>query len=202
MIPISERLIISLYDHTSNWAQPYIKAGYPTMLFDKQHEGDLTDFDNLEEWLSGYEGYVYGVLAAPPCDDFAGSGARWWKEKDKNAKRISNSVFMVELVIELVRLFKVYEENFTFWALENPVGRIEKMIPTLKPFRRLIFNPSDYGDPYTKKTILWGEFNNRLPKLPVLPLYGSAIHLMSSKQKDKRSATPAGFAKDFFLANQ
>ena len=26
---------------------------------------------------------VYGILAAPPCTEFAGSGARWWEEKGK-----------------------------------------------------------------------------------------------------------------------
>lgn len=36
-----QRLIISLYDYTGEWARPYIDAGYPVMPWDKKHEGDI-----------------------------------------------------------------------------------------------------------------------------------------------------------------
>jgi hypothetical protein len=205
--PINERLILSLFDNTGNWAQPYVKAGYPVMLWDKQYEGDITDFQAIEEWLSGYEPYVYGILAAPPCTHFAASGARWWKEKDKDQQLIDLAILLVDTVLMFVNLCKAYVEdggNFKFWALENPVGRIEKLIPDLRPYRRLAFNPCDYGDPYTKKTILWGEFNERLVKTPVLPLYGSMMHSLppSEQRAALRSATPRFFAKSFFESNQ
>ena len=29
---------------------------------------------------------VYGILAAPPCTDFAGSGAQYWKTKDEDGR--------------------------------------------------------------------------------------------------------------------
>jgi len=204
--PINERLIISLYDYTGNWAEPYVKAGYPVMMLDKKIEGDILDFELLEEWFDHNEPYVYGVLAAPPCEDFAGSGARWWSEKDKEKARLEESIHRVEVVLMLVNLFKVYkrecEGNFHFWVMENPVGRIERLVPEIKPYRKHSFDPADYGDPYTKKTILWGEFNDKLPKAPVLPVYGSAIHKMSSTHKAQRSATPKGFAQAFFKANK
>ena len=66
----------------------------------------------------------------------------------------------------------------------------------------LIFNPCDYGDPYTKKTLLWGRFT--VPrKRPVEPTLGSKMHLLPpSKDRWKlRSATPPGFAQAFFEAN-
>ena len=70
---------------------------------------------------------------------------------------------------------------------------------------RLIFNPSDYGDPYTKKTLLWGKFN--LPWMKkVEAKEGSKMNLKyggkSERTKRLRSITPAGFAQAFFLANQ
>lgn len=204
MIPINERLILSLYDNTGNWAQPYIKAGYPVMLWDKEYEGDIMNFEELEEWLSGYYGFVYGILAAPPCTDFAGSGARWWKEKDLDKERIEISIALVDIVLVLVRICKHEPGNhFKFWALENPVGRLETLYPSLKPFRKLLFNPCDYGDPYTKKTILWGEFNEKLPGQRAMNLFGSMMHKIppSEKRQAMRSATPKGFAKSFFEAN-
>jgi hypothetical protein len=67
----------------------------------------------------------------------------------------------------------------------------------------MYFNPCDYGDPWTKKTCLWGNFN-KPKKNPVKPVEGSKIHLMSPS-KDRtmlRSITPPGFAKAFYEANK
>jgi len=85
-----------------------------------------------------------------------------------------------------------------FWALENPVGRLNRWLG--KP--KMYFNPCDFGDPYTKKTCLWGEFN--IPeKTPVEPTEGSKMHLLppSGDRNMLRSITPKGFAKAFFRAN-
>lgn len=66
----------------------------------------------------------------------------------------------------------------------------------------MLFNPCDYGDPYTKRTQLWGDFN--MPRFQVVyPHEGSKLHTMPQK-KDRqaiRSITPAGFARKFYEAN-
>ena len=89
------------------------------------------------------------------------------------------------------------------WALENPVGRIERL-GGLPPWR-LSFDPNHLGDPYTKKTLLWGRFNGDLPVVPVEPTEGSKMHSQyggkSLATKNARSATPEGFAYGFFMAN-
>jgi hypothetical protein len=89
------------------------------------------------------------------------------------------------------------------WALENPVGRIEKL-GGLPPWR-LSFDPNHIGDPYTKKTLLWGRFNADLPIAPVEPTEGSKMHSQyggkSLATKNARSVTPEGFAYAFFMAN-
>ena len=82
----------------------------------------------------------------------------------------------------------------------NPVGKLNTRYLG-KP--RLIFDPCDYGDPYTKKTCLWGNFN--IPKKnPVKPTEGSKMHLLppSKYRAALRSVTPLGFAKAFFEANR
>lgn len=222
----NNKLILSVFDYTGNWPAPYIQSGYATMLWDIKHEGCLVkNFGRLLEEIeiAIEHGYLpYGLIAAPPCTDFAGSGAQWWNEKDRSHVddnwfsdefgtpwRVTElSVFLVELVLELQARYQ-----WKFWVLENPVGRIEKLVPALKPFRSHAFNPCDYGDPYTKKTILWGEFNAALPKNPVEPEFiiwaGKKFPKIwagtggkSEKTKAKRSATPKGFANAFFLANQ
>jgi hypothetical protein len=69
----------------------------------------------------------------------------------------------------------------------------------------MYFNPCDYGDPWTKKTCLWGEFNQPV-KTPVEPTEGSKLWRMyggkSDKTKMMRSITPPGFAQAFYEANQ
>jgi hypothetical protein len=85
-----------------------------------------------------------------------------------------------------------------WWALENPVGRLRRWLgpPTMR------FDPCDYGDSYTKRTLLWGSFN--LPKpAAVLPERLNRIHRMSpsADRAAKRSITPIGFANAFFEAN-
>jgi hypothetical protein len=215
---VSEKLILSFFDRTGNWVKPWIEAGYPVMLWDMKYEGDLLDFREFEKWILGYEQFVYGMLFAPPCTEYAGSGARWWAEKDKNfPERLATSNELVEFCLGIATLTELFN-NLTFWALENPVGRIEKCIPDLKGLKLLSFNPCDYGDPYTKRTNLWGRFNPNLPKNPVEPQYvtytkkdGSVTRFSpqhgrtggaTEKTKEIRSATPMGFAYSFFEANK
>jgi hypothetical protein len=85
-----------------------------------------------------------------------------------------------------------------WWVLENPVGRLRDYLgPPLHTF-----DPCDYGDPYTKRTQLWGQF--RAPVMrPVEAVEGSKMHLLppSPDRAALRSVTPAGFARAFFEAN-
>lgn len=225
-IPFKEdKLIISLYDYTGQWAKPYIDAGYPVLLWDKKIEGDIFErgFGHFQDYIKPFnpDGYeLYGILAAPPCTDFAVSGARHFKSKDKSTQRcggkddeaFDNSVDMhIGFVAAVMFMVEMFEPKF--WVIENPVGRVERLVPELKPFRKLLFNPCDYGDPYTKKTILWGEFNSDLKKNEVEPVMyenngkkGSYMWAKlggkSEKTKALRSATPKGFAQAFFEANQ
>lgn len=173
IIPICERLIISAFDYTGEWAEPYISAGYPVMLWDKKIEGCILEgFSKLliEIEESGLQ--VYGFLFAPPCTDFAGSGARWWNEKDKDCKGYEPFNNTTELSEALIRISLHLVDIFNpfFWVMENPIGRLESIVPELKPFRKMIFNPCDYGDAYTKKTILWGDFNTSLQPDKVEPI--------------------------------
>jgi hypothetical protein len=104
--------------------------------------------------------------------------------------------------MEIIRHFKP-----SFWVIENPVGRIGNYANIGKPF---YFQPCDYGDPYTKKTGLWGEFIPPLPLLsggyyqPVEPVEGSRMHLLppSPERAALRSITPLGFAYAFYEANK
>ena len=207
---MTPKTILSLFDYSGNWPRPYADAGHNVFQVDIKLGIDVMDVDDTwltENVLDGFGG-VDAILAAPPCTDFAGSGAQYWKQKDKDG-RTTKSIELIRQVLRCVDFLKP-----DFWALENPVGRLNECVPELKRYGPWYFNPCDYGDPYTKKTGLWGVFT------PPLPLWiggdwsvepqrlcsqGSWVQRLggsSEKTKELRSETPIGFAKAFYQANQ
>ena len=207
----SEKVILSLFDYTGAWSQPYVEAGYQVIRIDRQIEGiDISDFcvEYLAEQLD-LPPFVHGILAAVPCTEFAVSGARWFKEKDADG-RTAKAVDLVHKTLATVEYFQASEDmiedgypGLQWWVIENPVSRINRLVPTLAEFGPWYFHPCDFGHPYTKKTGLWGEFNNDMEKIPVEPTEGSKMHLISPgpERQNIRSETPSGFAQAFFNAN-
>jgi hypothetical protein len=176
--------ILSLCDFTGNWSRPYRDAGYDVRQVDLQHGDDIRLFKALP-----YP--VRGVLAAPPCTEFAGSGARWWAEKGEG--KLLEGLALVDAVCRIILVHRPQ-----WWVIENPVGRLKSWLGEPS----MLFDPADYGDPYTKRTCLWGRFNAPY-KAPVFAAEGSKMHLMppSPDRAAKRSETPMGFARAFFEAN-
>lgn len=198
--------LLSLFDYSGNWARPFVDAGWDAILWDIKHTQDMFyTFSEIAEFfhenIFDNYGTVDGILAAPPCTDFAVSGAQYWKAKDKDG-RTDKSLQMIYQVLAIVDLCRP-----DFWALENPVGRLNKLVPELASCGPWYFQPWEYGDPYTKKTGIWGDFN--IPdKSPVEPIryckQGSWTQQLGGKSertKELRSMTPAGFAQAFFEAN-
>jgi hypothetical protein len=90
-----------------------------------------------------------------------------------------------------------------WWALENPPGRIVADI--LGP-PSWSFQPYEYGDAYSKRTLIWGTARKPEPTTPDLkPVAispGQRLGGASPKTKTLRSMTPRGFAEAFFHANK
>ena len=199
----AHRIVLSLFDLTGSWSKPWEEAGYQVFRFDIQDDPEVGDINNFSseffgDWFGDFEGQdIYAILAACPCTDFASSGARHFAAKDKDGRTVA-SVNLVHQTLRTIEYFKP-----SIWALENPVGRIEKL-GGLPPWR-LSFDPNDLGDNYTKKTLIWGNFNSDLPIAPVEPTEGSKMHRLyggkSLATKNARSATPEGFSYGFFAAN-
>lgn len=188
----SKPLILDLCGGTGSWSEPYRQSGaYDVHIIDPQEwlsddagTGDVRLFEHLVR-------PVRGILCAPPCTHFSASGARWWAAKGEGA--LLEALAVADACSRIVLMHRP-----EWWALENPVGRLRRFYgpPTYS------FNPSDHGDPYTKKTLLWGNFN--LPtRSPVAPTEGSKMWKLSPSPERARlrSATPPGFARAFFEAN-
>ena len=200
------KTIISLCDYTGNWAKPYAEAGYDVVLVDPKRE-DGMDVQTFATQASHYAGQVQGILMAPPCTHFAGSGAQYWRAKDADG-RTAEGVEIIQACLDIKDIIQPQ-----WWVLENPVGRLGKLFPDQLGKAKMYFNPCDYGDPYTKKTALWGDFSANLKQTPVEPvMYTTSTGKRGSVQwaklggksertKELRSTTPMGFAHAFFAAN-
>jgi len=181
--------ILSLCDLSGVWSGPYREAGYDVV------QVDLANGDDVR--LLGHPGNIHGILAAPPCTHLASSGARWWAGKGQVG--LTDALAIADACLRFVALCRP-----RWWALENPVGRLSRYYGP----PAFTFNPCDYGDPYTKRTCLWGMFT------PPTPLFvgllgdvpaseGSKMHrLPPSRDRARlRSETPRGFAAAFFRCN-
>lgn len=199
----ANKVVLSLFDLSGTWSQPWEQAGYDVWRFDIQQDGEMGDVNNFNveffnDWFGSFEGKdIHAILAACPCTDFAVSGAKHFAAKDSKGVTISG----IELVRQTLRTIEYFRP--AVWAIENPVGRINKL-GGLPPWR-LSFDPNAFGEDYTKKTLIWGRFNADLPIAPTEATEGSKMWAKyggkSVATKNARSVTPEGFAYAFFDAN-
>lgn len=201
-------LVLSLCDYSGSWSAPFLAAGCRVIQVDpklKHVPGDDlflwrgTVADVLSSWRSLPP--VWGVLAAPPCTHFTKASNRLWSKYDECGKT-SDSVLIVRQIIKLVELL-----DPSWWALENPPGRLPALVPELgKRFHS--FQPCDFGDPYTKQTLLYGRF---VPPLPLFsggdfscqPIHTDYIQRAPGSGEARqafRSVTPPGFSRAFAAA--
>ena len=182
--------VLSLCDYSGVWSQPYRDGGYEVIQVDLANGQDV----RLLEYPTRA---IHGILAAPPCTHLAGSGARWWKEKGEAA--LLEALSIADACLRLVALCRP-----RWWVLENPVGRLSRFYGPPD----FTFDPCDYGDPYTKRTLLWGQFTPPTALFvgrdeSVEPTEGSRMHRLppSPDRARLRSETPRGFAQAFFRCN-
>jgi hypothetical protein len=192
---LSRKIIISLFDYSGIWPLYYAKAGFKVLQVDLKLGVDIFDF----QFRKISRDLVFGILAAPPCTDFTVSGAQYWVEKDRDGRTLK-SLSLINKTLEIIQYF-----DPEFWALENPVGRLSKLVPELgKPW---YFQPYNFGNRWAKKTGVWGKFNKpkaRYVKPIRFSQQGSWTQLLGGKSgrtKELRSITPLGFAKAFFDVN-
>jgi hypothetical protein len=197
----SQRVILDLCGGTGAWSQPYTDTGYDVVIVDpfSDHPRALRrDVRDLPPLFSA--GEIHGILAAPPCTEFAGSGARWWAGKPPVL--LADALSIVSACIQIID-----SAQPEWWALENPVGRLGRLMLG-KPQHS--FQPWQYGDPLQKRTCLWGSFTMPPPQyndphdVPDFDAWDSqAVWLMgpSPERQKLRSITPPGFARAFHAAN-
>lgn len=161
---------------------------------------------------------IHGIIANPVCTDF--STIRGFHKYNN----IEKGMFLVNHCLRIIK-----EANPDWWIMENPaLGKLKDVIG--KP--QQVYQPWQFGSPYTKKTALWGDFKmpkaiydkwENVPKnnnLYIRPgrlkpslafLHKSAIQFMPEYEwckdrikndSDLRSLCSQGFAAEFKKVNK
>ena len=161
---------------------------------------------------------VYGIIANPVCTQL--STANGFHKKND----LEEGMFLVNHCLRIIK-----EAQPKWWILENPAnGRLKEFLG--KP--KFVYQPWEFGSPWTKKTALWGDFNipEKLysrwedvpkneniyvrpgrPKPALAFLHKSAVkHIEEFKwaeqlietDADLRSMCSQGFAKQFYESNK
>lgn len=219
------KIILDLCGGTGAWSKPYQNNPEYKVYVMTLPDVDVCDTRTFPSEVSYaiQEGQIYGILAAPPCTMFSiarnDTTAKEKRDLEKGMKTIQACLNIIWW-----SQYKKYRtgQGLKFWALENPAsGYLKKFLGT-PPF---IFDPSEYGDEHTKKTAVWGMFNEPKKTTKAITLKGDANNYVKSvekyfdryenlipqgyKEKTKlskrtivRSITPQGFAEAFYKANR
>lgn len=183
-----DKIILDLCGGTAAWSRPYAEAGYDVRII------TTPDYDVR---LYQPPNNVYGVLAAPPCTYFCRMRMCRGRPTDEQFKE------GLAIVDACLRVILVTAPKF--WCLENPQGYLKRWLgePIFK------FHPYQFGDPWTKRTWLWGNFVVPRPLftgiIPTEAKYqwvNDGTNDGLSRTVEKNAITPSGFARAFFEANQ
>lgn len=189
--PPHHRLILDLCGGSGSWSAPYAAAGYRVEV--------VTLPVDVRTYVPPRD--VWGLLAAPPCDQFSLARNPW---NTREGGRPRDFVRGMECVNACLRI--VQQARPRWWALENPVGLLGRWLGV----PRDVWEPCDFGDPWTKRTAIWGSYTIPRRGPFVRPLGGGPFCALCDPERRKttwcsdsghRAVTPPGFARAFFEAN-
>lgn len=220
-----KKIILDLCGGTGAWSKYYRDDPEYKVYVMTLPDIDVTDWRTIPSDIAYaiQENNVYGILAAPPCTQFSIARNDKTAKKPRDLEEGMRVIKACLYIIELCQLKKFRRnEGLQFWALENPAsGYLDRFLG--KP--TYVFDPSDFGEPYSKKTALWGYFNEPKKGKKAVVKKGDEFNFVKSVEKffdykkDQippdyqkktgytkrtivRSITPKGFAKAFYEANK
>lgn len=189
------KIIIDLCGGTGSWSRPYSDAGYDVRVITLP-KYDVCYYEPPEN--------VYGVLAAPPCTKFSKADT----SKTRLEKDFTEGMLTVEACLRIIWKLQMQGAPLQFWALENPQGYLSRFLGR-SVFR---FQHWEFGEDNlalaTKRTEIWGYFNNPhktvsvrpVPKVQRYTLGGGNAHWQKISTEE-RAKTCKGFADSFYKAN-
>ncbi len=103
------------------------------------------------------------MIAHPPCTYLSRAGARWWKDKERQAKADDAAQFV----------FALRDSGIPRIAIENPRGQLNKRWR----YPDQTIQPYEFGHEFSKATCLWLK---NLPPLMVKFTFGDHTPLLPS----------------------
>lgn len=131
------KTILHLCSGVGSDSHQYRLAGYKVILVGK--EIGVENFSTSEQ--------IHGIIANPVCTEFSVA-----KMAHNNGVGDHEAgLFLVHHCRRIIR-----ETKPVWWYIENPAtGRLKDFLG----FPDFVYEPYEFGDPWTKKTALWGKFN-------------------------------------------
>jgi hypothetical protein len=225
------KIILDLCGGTGAWSRPYKEAGYDVRVITLPEYDILKTFcaDDVKQiFFYSQNGIgkmslpydrIYGILAAPPCDQFS-----FVRTTPKMPRDLRKGMECVKACLEIIWHCQTHYENqhqklppLKFWAMENPFFASTKWFLGKPAF---VFQPYEFGDGYKKMTALWGSFNPPIKQEHWVmkndkkfdKLLMAEIRELKSPvdddpgdrrtRKELRAITPKGFADAFYKANK
>lgn len=218
-VDLEVKTILDLCGGTGSWSAPYKKAGYEVVNVDLEYGLDIHSFVVPEE--------VYGVLAAPPCQmfSFARTNAKKPRDLDSGMNIILACLNIIWQCQHRISKDTLQKPPLKFWALENPYHGMLKWFLGEPAYT---FDPWEFGDPYKKRTALWGYFKPPVKRYTLIQSVIDDEHIKKAKTNSqklpkfdqlrskeihgeyygklsltaRRAITPPRFAQAFFDANK
>lgn len=219
--PVSERTILSLCDYTGNWSRPYKEAGYPVVQVDLKLGEDARLFKKLDRYVHGI------LAAPVCTAFSAAGARHWAAKEAEGNTQLLEGLALVDACLRIVLVHKplfwvlenpvgrlkdwigFHRHTFNPSEYAGYLGdhvvddsKVVKVACDAGPYKKgtLIQNFAWVENAYTKRTCLWGDFN--IPMTIERPaIHGSMMWAKyggkSERTKEKRSATPLGFAIAF-----
>lgn len=206
-------IAIFLCDLTGVMAKPWAEAGYTCYCVDLQHKvrSDKTvqyglgqiiyTYGDARYWCPPQNSKIIFVASFPVCTNMSGSGAQDFSNTKGRTPKKGIPQLMDGLML-FNSCMQVASWSGAPFCTENPSG----VIPTHYRKPDYTFHPWFYGDMYSKRTCLWTGNGFIMPEAWYIQKPEEVtqdIWLMSpgNNRQNDRSATPEGFARAVFEAN-
>ena len=136
----SGKIILDLCGGSGSWSRWYARRGYDVRLITKPYY-DIMEYHPPVE--------VHGILCDPPVCDMTPRDVT----ADKRRREWESGISVIRACMRVIE-----ETVCKWWCIQNPSGNLRQYLG--KPLET--FQPWEYGDPWTRKTDLYGRF-----KMPV-----------------------------------
>jgi len=188
------KIILHLCAKEGSDSKPYRDAGYDVRIIGEEiGVENYTPPDN-----------VYGIIANPPCTHFSIA-----RTSAKSPRDLQEGMRLVKECLRIIWQCQMKTEwkgdwssPLRFWVIENPATGFLRWFLGNPIFT---YSQQEYGGMLSKKTALWGYFNNPVRpilynQVPVGSTLGKKLE-RSSHDMQVRSRCPIDFAKAFFEVN-